>query len=376
MKKSRILKSVVAVGLCIACVGGIAGCSSSSEEDTSGDVAATVNGTDIMEDTITTYIESFRTSYGLDEEEDWAEWLLSYDYTIESVREEVIDSYIDRELILAEAEEQGITVEDEEIDEYVDYMVEQLGSEEDWEAALEDAGMTEDEYREELEVQMIDSKLQDTFATDEEPSDEDMLSYAEMYASAYDGAKRSSQILFDADDEETAQEVLDQINNGEITFEEAVEEYSTDDTSKEEGGDVGWDAMNSFVDEYQDALDELEEGEISGLVESDYGIHIIECTEVYNAPTTTDDDGEETIEITSIDDIPEDWAEEIEESLIELEQEEAYDEWLEEAYEEADITINDMPDGLSYYVDLSLYEEEDEGSSDSGSTTDDESTEE
>lgn len=45
----------------------------------------------------------------------------------------------------------------------------------------------------------------------DDPSDEDVLSYAQTYISSFDGAKRSSHILFDADDTETAQSVLDRL---------------------------------------------------------------------------------------------------------------------------------------------------------------------
>ena len=57
--------------------------------------------------------------------------------------------------------------------------------------------MTEDEYRSEIELQLKNRGLLESFASDEEPSEEDLLQYAQMYATTYDGAKRSSHILFD-----------------------------------------------------------------------------------------------------------------------------------------------------------------------------------
>ena len=118
----------------------------------------------------------------------------------------------------------------------------------------------------------------------DEPTDEEVLEYAKTAVASYDGAKKSPISLFDADDKETAQSVLDQINSGELDFAEAAKEYSTDTGSAADGGDVGWDKLTTFVDEYQDALDSLEVGQVSGLVESDYGYHIIKCTEEFTAP--------------------------------------------------------------------------------------------
>ena len=97
---------------------------------------------------------------------------------------------------------------------------------------LEQAGMTEDEYRSEIELQLKAKELYNTFTSSEEPSNDDMLQYAQMYASAYDGAKRSSHILFDSDDEATAQDVLNKINSGELDFAEAAKQYSKDTGSK------------------------------------------------------------------------------------------------------------------------------------------------
>ena len=120
-----------------------------------------------------------------------------------------------------------------------------------------------------------------------------------MYVSSFDNAKRSSHILFSAEDEATAQSVLDQINAGTLDFVEAVQEYSTDSAAKAKDGDVGWDKLSSFDTAYQEALDGLEKDQVSGLVTSSFGIHIIKCTDVYTAPE----------ELTSTDQIPAEFVE-------------------------------------------------------------------
>ena len=358
MKKTHLLKSVCAMGLLAACVWGLAGCASNEEvSNRTGGVAATVDGVEIPEDTITDYVEDrLRVQQGLTEEDAWGEWLAQNSYTPESLREAVIDMYVQRQLIEKGAEERGITVDSSEVDSNMDTMKGYYDSDEKWQSALEQAGWTEDAYRSEIELSLKISKLQETFASDEEPSSEDMLSYAQMYASAYDGAKRSSHILFNSEDEAKAQEILDKINAGELDFAEAAKENSTDTASAEKGGDVGWDATSSFVEEYTNALDGLEKDQVSGLVTSQYGIHIIKCTDVFTAPKTTGEDGTETVEITSIDQIPSEWADSIRESLKSQAQTTAYQAWLTEAQENADVVINDMPEGLPYYVDMSKYQ--------------------
>ncbi|MDE8704020.1 peptidylprolyl isomerase, partial [Adlercreutzia equolifaciens] len=88
----------------------------------------------------------------------------------------------------------------------------------------------------------------------------------------------------DASDEDLAQEVLEKLQSGELDFATAAESYSKDTGSAAVGGNVGWDKLTSFVTEYTTALNELEKGEISGLVTSSYGIHNIQCTDVFEAP--------------------------------------------------------------------------------------------
>lgn len=375
MLKESVLKLVCVAGLATACVCGVAGCQNNNQDNssTSGLVAATVDGVEISEDTITSYIEAVREQQGLTDEDSWGEYLAEYGTSPSEIREQVIQSYIDRELIVKGAEEKNITVDSSEVDSYVDSMKQNYEDDEAWQEALTAAGMTEDEYRSEIELQLKAKALYATFADSEDPSEEDMLSYAKMYATAYDGAKRSSHILFDEDDEATAQEVLDKINAGTLDFAEAAKEYSTDTASAEDGGDVGWDKTNSLDDDYQAALDELSKDQVSGLVTTQFGIHIIKCTDVYEAPKTTGEDGTESVEITSTDQIPSDWVETIKESLQSSAQSTAYQTWLTEAEDSADIVINDMPDGLPYYVDMSKYDEEDE-STDSTDSTDSSST--
>lgn len=355
MKSAKIMKVVCVASLSAACAWSLAGCANGDASGSSGGTAATVNGAEISENTITEYIESYRTSSSLTDEDSWGQWMADNSMTPETVRQEIIDSFVTRELIKQGADEKGITVDSSEIDAYVEKTKANYDTDEKWQAALEQVGLTEQEYRDELELQLKSKSLQESFASDEETSQEDLLSYAQMYASAYDGAKKSSHILFASDDQETAQKVLDQINSGELDFVTAVKEYSKDTTSAEDDGNVGWDKTSSLVTEYTDALSGLSKDQVSGLVTSQYGIHIIKCTDVFTAPKTTADDGTQTVEVTSIDQIPTEWVESIKTSLASQQQSEAYSAWLDEYKSSADIVTNDMPEGLSYDLDMSKY---------------------
>ena len=356
MKKLSFAKSLASVSLAAVCALGIVGCSEQTSDTPTytGGVAATVNGVEIPEDKVTQAIQDIRAQMSLTDEDAWGKWLAENDYTPESVREEIVNSYVDQELVKQGADSEGITADSAQVDQYVETMRGHYDSDTAWAEALEAVGMTEDEYKSNIKTSLLQQGLMKTFEGDD-PSDEDVLSYAQTYISSFDGAKRSSHILFDADDTETAQSVLDQINAGTLDFAEAAKTYSKDG-SAQNGGDVGWDKLNSFVSEYTAGLADLSKGQVSGLVTSSYGIHIIKCTDEFHAPD----------ELTSLDQLPSEFVEQFRSSLKSSNQSKAYQQWLSDAKDNADIEIKDMPSGLPYDLDMSKYQSDD--SSDSSST--------
>lgn len=355
MKKISLAKSVVTVGLAAACAWSLAGCSGAT--GSGGGVAATVNGTEISEDEVTAMVDSVREQQSLSDEDSWGTWMAQYGYTPESVREEVLDGLINQEILLQKAGDRGVTVDDATVDENVESMKANYENDEKWQAALSSVGITEDQYRENIKLSLLYQGVIESFAEDAAPTDEQLLTAASTYATYYDGAKRSSHILFDASDTETAQQVLDQINAGTLDFATAAEQYSKDTGSAAKGGDVGWDKLSSFVTEYTNGLKELSEGQVSGLVTSSYGIHIIKCTQVFNAPD----------EITSIDQIPSEFVETIRSMVLQQNEQTAYSDWLSSCRDSSDVVINDMPSGLSYYVDMSKYSSSSDTSGELGS---------
>lgn len=362
--------ALIAALALVGCNSNVTAASSSSVEGLTGGVAATVNGNEIMEDEVTTLIQSWRSANGLSDQDTWGNYLVSINDDPVMFREEIIDLFISQKLVAQACEERGIEVTDEELDESVANMRANYESDEAWEEALAQAGTTEEEYRENVKNSMLEQRLQDAIAeeADTTVTEEDMLEAAQMYATYIDGSRRSSHILFSLDDEETAKQVLEQLKNGEIEFEDAVSEYSIDTASAAEGGDVGWDMINSFVTEYSEGLSALDAGEMSDLVESQYGYHIIKCTEIYTAP----EDG-----VTSLDQVPDDLVEIITSELESGAQTTAISEWYSEYKEAADIVINDMPEGLPYDVDMSLYQtDEDEDADESGLEVEVDSSEE
>lgn len=105
------------------------------------------------------------------------------------------------------------------------------------------------------------------------------------------GERRASHILIQADKDaaadvakaarEKAEGLLKQIKANPAEFEKLAKENSQDPGSAEKGGDLGFFARGSMVKPFEDAVFGMsKEGEVSGVVQSDFGFHIIKLTGV------------------------------------------------------------------------------------------------
>lgn len=355
MKHGALLRKISVVGVSAACCIALVGCGGTNYGYTGG-VAATVNGAEIQEDTITKYIQDFRTSSDLTSDDDWGNWMKENSFDPATVRDQVIDYYVENELKKQACDEKGITVERSQVDDEINNMKANYDSDDAWKQALSSAGLTEDQYRESVEAGLLDKALEDAVAGDAATADDSkVLDMLNTYYTMFNGAKKSSHILFASGDTEKAQEVLDQINAGTLDFAEAAKQYSTDTASAADGGNVGWDAINSFVTDYADALDGLSVGQVSGLVTSDYGIHIIKCTDEFTC------DGK----ATSLSAYPQEFVDYISNIVKDQSKSTAYSNWFNDYKAQADIQNNDMPENVPYNLDMTKYDNSDSSSDNS-----------
>lgn len=382
--KTRLSKGVkillVAIGVAamllsvsaMACSGVINQSQNSESYHLTGGVAATVDGVSITEDTVTKQIMSVRSG-SYDSDEDWAQYLVDNSMTPESYRENIINSLAQQYLIQKAENEYNVEVTDDEIEEAWKDAYSNYDSEDAFIQQIELFGYTEDTYKSQLESSLKQEKLEDA-VTDVNVTDDDVVEYLNDNLDTYNDARRSENLLLKVDSDATddekaevkakAEEILEKINSGEMSFEDAVSEYSEDTGSKDDKGDVGWDKLTSFVDEYQTALSKLSKGEVSGVVESSYGYHIIKCTNYFHV-----DD-----KVTSIDEVPKKIRSYIKNILETQEKSAAYDEWLEGYTKAANIQINDMPEDVPYNVSLDGVTASSDDSSDSSSDSTDSSS--
>src|SRR5690606_33682169 len=104
---------------------------------------------------------------------------------------------------------------------------------------------------------------------------------------------KASHIL--VEDEETANEVLEKINAGE-DFGQLAKEYSTDESNKDSGGELGYFGKGKMVEEFDEAVFAMEVGDISETVETSFGFHIIKLEDKVEAKEAVYEEVEKEIE--------------------------------------------------------------------------------
>lgn len=121
-------------------------------------------------------------------------------------------------------------------------------------------------------------------------SDDDIKNYYEQNKSRYGQAeqRRASHILITVDSgaseatreeaRKKAQALADQAKAPNADFAKLARENSLDTGSAARGGDLDWFGRGMMVKPFEDAVFGLKEGEISGVVPTDYGFHVIKLT--------------------------------------------------------------------------------------------------
>lgn len=312
MKSTRILLAMALVGALAMGSLATSGCSQKN-------VAAKVNGEPIPTTEVDAQLEQLKKQYptmftGADGEGR----LLDF-------KQRIVDNLVNAKLIEQAAKEKGITVSDADVKKQIDTLRTNFKDETQFEAALKSAGMTLESLEASIRQQLVTAKLVEQLAANEQVTDQEIEEYYNNNKAqfAQKAQKRSSHVLFKATDKATAEKVLGELKAGTIAFAAAAKKYSIDTKTAENGGDLGWPNGTSYVPEFEAAVKKLAKGEMSGLVQSTYGYHIIKVTDTRAATQQALKDVKAQIQ----------------QLIVEKRRSEAYQKFLEELRKNAKIEV-------------------------------------
>jgi len=154
-------------------------------------------------------------------------------------------------------------------------------------------------------------------------NDEEALEYYEQNKDSFTEKEQVHLYNILLENEEEAQNILDQLTAG-ADFSEMAIEKSTG-PSAAQGGDLGYVSAGTIIPEIEEVIFALEVDELSGVVKSDFGFHILKITD--KKPET----------IKTLEEVKED----IIQTLLPTKQKEAFDNLLEELKGKVEIEINE-----------------------------------
>ncbi|RJP39118.1 MAG: hypothetical protein C4548_12340 [Desulfobacteraceae bacterium] len=250
-------------------------------------------------------------------------------------RMEVLNDMIDEKLADQQISEAGIMVNPSEID----HAVEQVKAinrytDEELRQALALSGIDMERYREEIRKQILRNKLVNLKVTSsiiitQSDMDAYMSAHPEIYGPRKQYQLRNIMMAIhtgaDAQNRQSVYEkmtaVVEMLDDGQL-FAEVAKRYS-EGPNAVEGGILGSFTLNDLEDNIADALSQLEPGQFTPIIETEYGYQIFYIEEIIDASPKTADES----------------ASEIRRKLYEQQVNERFQAWIEKLRQDAHIKI-------------------------------------
>lgn len=207
---------------------------------------------------------------------------------------QLLDRLIDQKLIEQAAKEKGVTATEEQVRERLDEMKHQFGGEASFQTYLAQFGITEEMLERDIRNQLL---VEGILGPEMEISEKEMKEYFENNQDYLGEPEQVKARHILVETEEQANEVLAKLERGE-SFEALAEQYSTDEASKANGGDLGYFGRGEMVAEFEEVAFSLKPGETSRPVKTQFGYHIIRVEDHKEAKPAVYEEKKDEIETT------------------------------------------------------------------------------
>jgi parvulin-like peptidyl-prolyl isomerase len=281
--------------------------------------AAVVDGKKITTDEVEEVLDQFFES------DQYAQLAAQGDpKVIERQFEQIYLSRLVRRAVLTpRAADLGVVITDEAVDERVERIKSRYPSEEAFQAELEAQGLDLPLLRQFVTDRMLENRLREEITAGAAPTEEEVRAYYDDNIELYAETRVSHILLNDA---ERARELAERLQSAPAKrptrlFKQLARRHSTDRQTKEEGGDLGYFTSGVHPGAFEDAVAEMEPGDISDPVPTELGFHVIYVMDRRTQPY-------------------EDVRDTIEELIGSPAEDAAWNEWIVDAYEDADVKVN------------------------------------
>lgn len=216
---------------------------------------------------------------------------------IVTFKKNILNQLIDTELLYQQTQKEKVKISNNEINLEIDKIKDNFSSTEEFNEALKANNITLARLKEDIKRQLMINSILEKTRKQVIISDEELLEYYNDNKESFLEPEQvhARHILLET--EEEANNLLLQLKEGLTDFAELAKEKSIG-PSAPSGGDLGFFSRGQMVKEFEDAAFSLEPGEISEVVQSQFGYHIIKCEEKKEEYSPTFEEAKEQISNT------------------------------------------------------------------------------
>lgn len=216
---------------------------------------------------------------------------------LSAFKENVLDNLIGAELLFQESTKEGIKVDNAQVELQIKQMSSRFKTDEEFTAALKGVGLTKAivtaQVKRGLAIKLLIDKLYTNKITATDKETKDFYDQNPNYFKRPEQVKASHILIkTDTGDDEKKkaekkkklEDIETRLKKGE-DFATLAKEYSDDPSGKAQGGDLGYFGKGQMVKPFEDAAFSMKAGDISPIVETQFGYHIIKVTDKRAAST-------------------------------------------------------------------------------------------
>ena len=249
------------------------------EKEGGADYVAIVNGTKIPYQSLEQKLNFVKQRYASQGQQ-------LNEQQLDSIKQDIAERMVEKELIYQKSQELGIEVDMDKVDSQINQFKKKFDDEKKYQQQLSQMGYTEDLLRSEIKQNMAIQKLiEEEIASKVALSDKELKKYyksnTKEFATPAKVKARHILIKSQSDASESDQkEAKDKIEAAQKRLEDGekfakVAKDVSEGPSSKKGGDLGFFSKGRMVKGFEDAAFGLEPGEVSDVVKTRFGYHLI-----------------------------------------------------------------------------------------------------